>query len=153
MALSEGSKVSGFSDWIADLLTGLQSLAPEIIMLIVVILVGVLTEMINNTATSNLIIPIIIDLSVKINLNPLYLVVPATLACSLAFTLPVGTGPNSLAFMYGRITIGDMMKCGITMNLLGFAMIWISSNYYMPIIFDTNNNSPEWVNANFTCSS
>lgn len=103
-----------------------------------------------------------------------FLAVPATLASSLAFMLPVATGPNALAFIYGRISISDMMKCGAltteflknkthfndkfnffnfcVLNVLGFVTIFVFSKFYMPVILETDNHNQEWLSTNFTCT-
>lgn len=42
--------------------------------------------------------------------NPLYLMLPATVITSYAFMLPVSTPPNAIAYSYGHLTMGDMVS-------------------------------------------
>lgn len=87
-ALSEGAEKSGLSQWIGNQLTGLEHLPGSVMVLIVMILTAALTEVCSNVATANVLLPILLKLSETINLHPLYLSVPATIACSFAFMLP-----------------------------------------------------------------
>ena len=74
------------------------------------------TEVTSNTATEQLLVDIVSNLAVAIETNPYMLLMPMTLATSLAFMLPVATPPNAIAFSYNRITIKDMALSGIAMN-------------------------------------
>ena len=72
-ALSSGCKVSGLSDWIAEKMEGLSQLNPWQINLIISILAAIITEFVSNTATANIIVPILRNLSISLCLNPTYL--------------------------------------------------------------------------------
>lgn len=145
MALSKASTESGFSQFIADLLTGLSDFSEIGILFVVVISIGLLTEITSNTATANLFLSILMKLAVNLGLNPLYLVVPATLATSLAFMLPVATGPNALIFSFGRISIPDMVKNGLLLNVLGFMVIGLMGHVYTPVILNTDDKNATWI--------
>lgn len=145
IALSRASEDSGFSQFIADLLTGLDVLEPYLILIIVVTFVIFLTEITSNTATSNLILPILANLAKSINMNPLFLTIPATFACTMAFMLPVATGVNALCFSYGRLTIPDMIKCGIFLNILGIFIISLFGLSYSDVIFHTKDSNQTWI--------
>ena len=144
VALSRASEDSGFSDWMADILSKLDFLPTEVIILIIVIFTTFFTEITNNAGASNLIIPVINSLAVSLKVNPLYLTMPAAFACSFAYMLPIASGANALAFSYGRITILDMVKNGILLNLVGIFVTTISGIYYAPLIFDSLNNNQTW---------
>ena len=72
-ALSAGCSTSGLSHWISEKMEGLNELPTWIINLIVSILAAIITEFVSNTATANIIVPILKDLSILICLNPTYL--------------------------------------------------------------------------------
>ena len=46
----------------------------------------------------------------SLEVNPLFLMISASIACSFAFMLPVATPPNAIAFAYGHVTVLDMVR-------------------------------------------
>jgi sodium-dependent dicarboxylate transporter 2/3/5 len=68
-------------------------------------------------------LPVLGALAVAIEVNPLLLMVPATLSASCAFMLPVATPPNAIAFGTGELPMRDMVRAGIWLNLLGIVLI------------------------------
>lgn len=151
-ALADGSAKSGFSDWMGSQLSFLNGLESWVICLIVTIIVCVFTECSSNVATASLFIPILADLAQKIEVNPLYLMIPPILASSLAFMLPVATPPNAIAFSYGHLKVLDLVKAGWLMNLLGVLVISVFINTY-GMSFWGLNNFPDWANPNITTTS
>jgi len=122
-ALAQGFKDSGLSLWLGDRLNALSGLPPLLVVAGVCTLLIFLTELTSNTATAQIFLPILAILSTEIGLNPLFLMVPGTLACSLAFMLPVATPPNAIIFGTGRIRIGDMAKVGLLLNFIGILLL------------------------------
>jgi len=124
-ALASGFKVSGLSSWIGNQLSGLSGVNPVILVLIIIALLVFLTELTSNTGTVEIFLPILAAIAVQLKLNPLLLMVPATLACSFAFMLPVATPPNAIIFGTDRVSIKDMSKTGIWLNIAGILVITI----------------------------
>jgi di/tricarboxylate transporter len=93
---------------LGDQLVGLGSLPLWVIVFLLSLFVCFLTEITSNTATSNVLLPIIGALGVAIKVHPLVLMIPATLCCSFAFCLPMATPPNLLAFATGKITMVEL---------------------------------------------
>ena len=83
----------------------------------VVLLVTFLTEVTSNTATANVLLPIIADLAIAMGLAPPLLMLPATLAASCAFMLPVATPPNAIVYGSQLFRIGHMVKAGVWLNI------------------------------------
>ena len=109
---------------------------------------GFATEFSSNTATAHLFMPLIAQLSIAIRVNPYLLMMPMTLATSLAFMLPVATPPNAIAFSYGRIKIRDMAISGFVMNLVGFGLVTLLIGTYGKTILGVNLNSfPAWADV------
>ena len=79
--------------------------------------------MTSNTATATIILPFLGSLSKAININPLFLMLPATISVSFAFMLPSGTPPNAIVFASGKVRIKDMAKTGIILNFLGTFLV------------------------------
>lgn len=84
-----------------------------------------LTELTSNTASAATLVPILVAISPSMGLEPHELAVPATLAASCAFMLPVATPPNAIVFGSGHVTMGEMMRAGIWMNVIATAAITI----------------------------
>lgn len=98
-------------------------------------LVIFLTEITSNTATSSLILPVMGALALAIEVHPYGLMVSAVLAASFAFMLPVATPPNAIAFSSRYITIPQMIKAGLWLNLLGVFLIAVFVYYLLPQVW------------------
>ena len=145
-ALASGFKESGLSAFIGESLTGLKDIPPIFILLIVVTTITFLTELTSNTATVETFLPILAALSIAIKINPLFLMVPATIAASFAFMLPVATPPNAIVFGSKRLRIQDMVRSGFWLNLIGIAVLTLVAYFYMTLVFDIDiNQLPDWL--------
>ena len=85
-----------------------------------------LTELTSNTATTAALVPILAAVAAGLDVPAVALVIPAALAASCAFMLPVATPPNAIVFGTGRVTIPEMAKAGMLLNLLGIVLITIT---------------------------
>ncbi len=124
-ALASGFEHSGLSKEIALKLNYINELPLFVILFAISLFVVTLTEFSSNTATAATVLPIIASLSQVLNINPLILMVPATISASLAFMLPISTPPNAIIFSSGRIKINEMAKVGIYLNILGIIFVTI----------------------------
>jgi sodium-dependent dicarboxylate transporter 2/3/5 len=122
-ALAAGFKESGLSVWVAHQLIGLSGVAPVLLVASTSTLLTFLTELTSNTATTEMILPLLGSLAVSIEVNPLLLMVPATLSASCAFMLPVATPPNAIVFGSGEVRMADMVRAGIFLNFIGIITI------------------------------
>jgi sodium-dependent dicarboxylate transporter 2/3/5 len=122
-ALASGFKESGLSQWFGMQLSGLDSLSPGFLVGSICFMITFLTELTSNTATAEMILPILAAVATAIGRNPLLLMIPATLASSFAFMMPVATPPNAIIFGTNRIRIMDMVKVGFVINLLGVIVL------------------------------
>jgi sodium-dependent dicarboxylate transporter 2/3/5 len=122
-ALAGGLKDSGLSAWLGGQLTGFSHFPWLLIIAAVCLLMTFLTELTSNTATTQMILPILASLSAAVNVNPLLLMIPATLSASCAFMLPVATPPNAIVFGSGRISINQMARAGVILNFVGVLLI------------------------------
>ncbi|KAK6967689.1 solute carrier family 13 member 3 [Biomphalaria glabrata] len=134
-ALSEAIKVSGLSKMIAQNLMFIQVLPGWAACLVVVILTSAVTEIVSNTVVTMLLLPMLKELAIAMQLHPLYLMLPATAASSLAFMLPIATPPNAQVFAYGDIKVVDMVKSGFILNLLGILVIVLAINTWGYYVF------------------
>jgi len=81
----------------------------------------------SNTATTVTFLPILAATAAVLDVDPLLLIVPATLAASCAFMMPVATPPNAIVFGSGEITIPQMVRAGVWLNVIGLVLIvfWV----------------------------
>ncbi len=147
-ALASGFKESGLSDWLGYQLSAVGSFHPVVIVASISAFVTFLTELTSNTATAEMLLPILGGLASAIKVNPLLLMIPATLSCSFAFMLPVATPPNAIIFGTNRLKISDMVKTGIIINLIGILLVTIFVFLLGGIVFDIDlSGAPGWVKA------
>ena len=123
LCLGEGFKQSGLSATIASVFSGIESLPLLALLLGIALLVTFLTEMTSNTATTNVLMPILGAAATASNLDPILLMIPAAMSASCAFMLPVATIPNAVVFGTGEITVKRMAHEGLVLNLLGSFVI------------------------------
>ncbi|MDJ0643608.1 MAG: DASS family sodium-coupled anion symporter [Erythrobacter sp.] len=114
---------TGLDDWFGNQVSGLGTLPLVLIIACVVAIVLFLTEVTSNTATAATFIPVLGGVALGIGLDPMVLLIPAALAATCAFMLPVGTPPNAIAFSTGAVTIAQMARGGFVLNLIGIALI------------------------------
>lgn len=135
-ALANGFSSSGLTEWLANQLVALQGMELIVIIFMVVLLVIFLTEITSNTATASLMLPVMGAFAVAIQVSPLYLMVAVALAASFAFMLPVATPPNAIVFSSRKITIPQMARAGVWLNMLGSILITLYVIFYLPSVFD-----------------
>jgi len=122
LSMAGGFKETRLADWIGGQV-GLLENAPVLVLVIAVTtLIIFLTELTSNTATSAMVMPILSAVAVGLGQSPLLLVVPAAIAASCAFMLPVATPPNAIVFGSGYVTIPQMVKSGFGLNILGIIL-------------------------------
>ena len=123
IAIAKAFTATGISGAIGEALSGVTRLSIVIIIAIVALTVTFLTEITSNTATTALLMPILAAASLGAGIEPALLMLPAALSASCAFMLPVATGPNAIVFGSGRISVQQMVREGIILNLIGIMTI------------------------------
>ncbi len=123
LTLAKAIKNNGVAEFIGAQAILLPDLPEFIFVLIVCASVIFLTELTSNTATTATLVPILAAIAIGLGLHPYLLIFPATLAASFAFMMPIATPPNAIVFGSGYITIPEMCKAGIWLNLLGMVII------------------------------
>ncbi|MEE9553820.1 MAG: SLC13 family permease [candidate division Zixibacteria bacterium] len=128
-AIAGGFTLSGLDKQIGMALKPYLVFHPLIIVFIVCLLLTFLTELTSNTATTAALLPIMKGTALALGLNPLLLMIPATISASMAFMLPVATPPNAIIFSSGRVKMSEMVRVGLILNLV-IAMIVACITYY-----------------------
>ena len=122
-ALALGFQSSGLAIWFGEQLMWTKGVHPILILLAVVALMSFLTELTSNVASTQMLLPIFATLALSSGNNPLLIMIPATLASSLAFMLPTATPPNAIIFGTNRIQISTMVRTGFILNLAGILAV------------------------------
>ena len=135
LSIAQGFKETGLAEWIGGNMTGLEGLSLMVILLTVIAMVNFLTEITSNVATTSMILPVLAPLAAAIGINPLIIMVGATIAASCAFMLPVATPPNAVVFGSGYLKIKDMVSVGIRLNLLSIVIVALYLYVFLPLVF------------------
>lgn len=125
LSLAAAIRVNGVGEYIGHQLGILSGIPVLLLVIAVIALVIFLTELTSNTATTATFIPILAALAPVFDLHPFMLIVPAAIAASCAFMLPVATPPNAIIFGSGHVTIQQMIRAGFWLNLLGVILITV----------------------------
>ncbi|WP_428354012.1 SLC13 family permease [Methyloprofundus sp.] len=144
-ALAKGFQVTGLSAFIGNQFSGLAGTPP--LLMIIAICSGIifLTELTSNTATTEMILPVLASVAVAMQTNPLLLMIPATLSASCAFMFPVATPPNAIIFASGRVKMSDMVRAGIFINIVGIFVISLLFYFIGTVAFSIDPDVfPEW---------
>ncbi len=123
MSLAAAVKATGVAEFIAAQATYLAGVPTIVLILLVVTAVIFLTELTSNLATTATLLPVLAALAPGLGIHPYLLIFTATIAASCAFMMPVATPPNAIVFGSRLLTIPQMIKAGIWMNLAGVVVI------------------------------
>ncbi|MGB5277647.1 MAG: DASS family sodium-coupled anion symporter [Gammaproteobacteria bacterium] len=144
-ALAKGFTASGLSEYIGQQFIGMQGMDPLALVSGISSIVIFLTEVTSNTATSQILLPVVASVAKQIEINPLLLMLPVTLSASMAFMMPVATPPNAIVFASGRLHIRDMIKTGLIINLLAIFLITLHTWFVGTAVFDIDiTTMPVW---------
>ncbi|XP_055854338.1 protein I'm not dead yet-like [Episyrphus balteatus] len=143
-ALAKGSKVSGMAELLGNGLSVLKALPSVVLLFVVIVVAVIMTAFSSNVAIANIIIPVLQEMSVAIKIHPLYLVLPAGLACSMAFHLPVSTPPNALVAGYANIRTKDMAIAGIGPTVVSVIVLFVNCLTWGQIVYPNLTTFPDW---------
>ena len=118
LSLAAGISDSGLAEWIGSAFQRLDGLSVIVLIALAVSAIIFLTEVTSNTATAAAFLPILGSVAVGMGLDPIVLAAPAAVAASCAFMLPVATPPNAIIYGSGRVTIPQMARAGLLINLM-----------------------------------
>lgn len=123
LSLASAVAATGLDSWFGQQVGALGTLPVILLVAAVVAITIFLTEVTSNTATAATFIPILGGVALGIGIAPMTLLIPAALAATCAFMLPVGTPPNAIVFSTGAVDIRQMARGGLVMNLVGIILI------------------------------
>lgn len=124
LALSQMMGSTGASRYLAGLVVDwMQGASPFVLLLVVVGFVVMLTELVSNTASAALLVPIFLGVGAEFGLPPAMLAAAIAIAASCAFMLPVATPPNAIAYGTGHVPQHTMMRCGLVLNVVAALVV------------------------------
>ena len=134
-ALAAGFSATNLAEYLASVLVVPESIPLFVVLLLVVAAVNFLTEVTSNVATVSMLLPVLAAAAIPLGVHPYALLVPATLAAGCAFMLPVATPPNAVVFGSGHLTVPDMVRAGLRMNLVSIVLIALFGYFVLPLIW------------------
>jgi sodium-dependent dicarboxylate transporter 2/3/5 len=102
---------------------------------IVAITVVFSTEITSNTASAATFLPVLGAVAIGMEMDPRMLAIPATVAASMAFMMPVATPPNAIVFTYEKMRLFDMVKAGFWLNIIAIAVTFASTYLLIERVF------------------
>jgi len=144
-ALAKALQSSGLSTLLVNQLTkmNLTSLPAWLASILFTLVTVAITNIASNTATANVLVPILAEMAMTMCINPIFFTLPAGIACSYAFALPVSTAPNAIVFGHSTMKTTDMLKAGMMMNFICVTVLILAINTYGVPLFGLNQ-FPDW---------
>ncbi|TPV94990.1 MAG: DASS family sodium-coupled anion symporter [Myxococcales bacterium FL481] len=139
MALGKLVFETGVAAVIGDGVVGLTAggdatLRPLLMLVACTTLVVFLTEVTSNTATTSMMLPVLIAAAMTMGIDPVPVVLAVTMAASCAFMLPVSTPPNAMAYGTGRVRIGSMIRLGVQLDFAELALLLVVGTAFLPLL-------------------
>ncbi len=125
LSLAGAVSDSGLALWLGEQLAPLNAWGTAVLVVASVALVIFLTELTSNVATTATLLPVMGAIAISAGVPPIVLTVPITIAASCAFMLPVATPPNAIVFSTGAISIPQMVRAGVFLNIIGVIIVSI----------------------------
>ncbi len=135
LALAKAMENAGVMKMIGE---GISNYAPDNRFLLIMLVATVsifLSEVMSNIAQVIVMAPILASLAIALQIPPIILGIPMTLAASCAGMLPMGTPPNAIAYSSGLIPLKSMLRAGFVLNLFSIVIISLFSYFIMDFIF------------------
>lgn len=133
LSLASAIQETGLAAWIGARMEALGGWPVWAVVLLVVTVIVLLTELTSNTATAAAFLPVLASMALGLGQNPLLFAVPATLAASCAFMLPVATPPNAIIYGSGEVTLPQMVRAGLWLNLVFALLVTLAAFTLVPL--------------------
>ena len=131
MVIAAAFKSTGLSALLADQMMFLKDLHVFVLILAICLTITFLTEITSNTATTAILMPVLMSAATAMDIDPIKIMVPAAISASCAFMLPVATAPNAIVFGSEQVPIKSMIKQGFKLNLMGAIIIASMATWWL----------------------
>jgi sodium-dependent dicarboxylate transporter 2/3/5 len=135
LSLAGAFTATGLDAWIAGNLLFLEGLNYFVIVIAVAAVAVFVSEIISNTATVALLIPVVAALAGALSIDPILLMVPVALVNAYGFMMPAGTPPNAIVFASGYVTVRKMARTGIVLDLMGIVLVSTFAYFLLPLVW------------------
>lgn len=147
IALADAFEPTGLSRAVGNLVAPMVgNTHPLLVIAVLSFVMLLLSEVASNTAVAAVFLPILREGAVAAQVDPRLLMVPAALAASCGFMLPIATPPNTIVFASGKVSVGQMVRAGFWLDLLAVGMLvivlWI---WVLPLLGIDPDVTPLWV--------
>jgi sodium-dependent dicarboxylate transporter 2/3/5 len=123
-ALGVLSFQTGLAEAVGRGLTSLLPVQGELSLLVASVLIAVVvSEATSNTASANMVVPVVISIARASHMDPLLPALGATMASSLGFMLPVSTPCNAIVYGSGYVPLSRMMRYGLILDVAGAIVV------------------------------
>ena len=123
LTLAKGMETSGIIQQIGDTISQTSGLNYIMLLILLTAVMLFMTELMSNVALTTIFVPVVLGIANGMNINPLYLAIPVTMAASCAFMMPISTPPNAIVFSSGHIRMNDMIRIGFWLNLASIIIL------------------------------
>jgi sodium-dependent dicarboxylate transporter 2/3/5 len=123
LTLAKGLEAAGIIQSIGDYIAANLSLSPWLLVLLLTAFALFATEVMSNVALVTVLLPVVIGIGESTGVDPLLLAIPVTLAASCAFMMPISTPPNAVVYSSGYVSVKQMMRAGLWLNIISIAVI------------------------------
>ena len=83
---------------------------------------GILTNIMSNTATTAIMVPLVIPIALEMNLSPLPFVMGIAMNAAACFMTPIATPSNTLVLRTGNYTFFDYVRYGFFWQVITYAL-------------------------------
>ncbi|WP_353423415.1 DASS family sodium-coupled anion symporter [Staphylococcus xylosus] len=135
LSLAAAFEDSGLTKWFGSMMGIVKPLPLILIVLVLSTAILFLTEVMSNTAVSNMLMPISIGFAAAISQDPFIIMGIVALSSTCAFMLPISTPPNAAIFSSDEIEMKDMVKAGFILNIFAIIVISLFAYFWLPIAF------------------
>lgn len=123
LALAKCFDLSGLAQWMGQQMQGFGTLPYALVLLSVLASVVALSEVASNIATATMMMPVLAALANNMGVDPVGMMLCATLAASFGFGLPIATAPNTIVFSAGYLGTSDMARAGFLLDVVAILLL------------------------------
>ncbi|MDK9852026.1 SLC13 family permease [Staphylococcus equorum] len=135
LSLAAAFEDSGLTKWFGGMLGFVEPLPLILVVIVLSTSILFLTEVMSNTAVSNMLMPISIGLAAAISQDPFIIMGIVAVSSTCAFMLPISTPPNAAVFSSDELEMQDMVKGGFILNMCAIVVISLFVYFWLPIVF------------------